>query len=307
MESVLITGANSGFGRLTAETLARQGYAVAAGIRESAGRNGSASRELAARARQGGWRLEVVELDVTDDASVRGAVGRAIEIAGCLDVVVNNAGFGAMGLTECYTDEQIRSVFETNVLGANRVARAALPHMRERRRGLLVAISSTLAQLALPFSGFYTASKRALEALAEMYRYEAGPFGVDSVILEAGAFPTPAPTKNLLPADAACAATYGALADLPRKLFGGLGERLRRPGAPDPQIIADAVAALIRLPHGTRPIRTVVDVAMGAGIDAINAVTAGVQEQLLARLGLPDPGAAPAATPALAAVAGAKS
>jgi NAD(P)-dependent dehydrogenase (short-subunit alcohol dehydrogenase family) len=196
-----------------------------------------------------------------------------------------------MGLTECYTDDQIRAVFETNVFGANRVARAVLPHMRQRRRGLLVAISSTLARLALPFSGVYTASKRALEALVEMYRYEAGPFGVDSVILEAGAFPTPAPTRNLPPGDLSRAETYGAVAELPGKIFGGFDERLRRPGAPDPQIVADAVAALIRRPHGTRPVRTVVDASMGAGIEAINAVASGVQQQLLAYLGMPDPGA----------------
>ena len=293
MESVLITGANSGFGRLTAETLAQQGYAVAAGIRESAGRNSCAARELEDQARRDGWLLQVVELDVADDGSVRRAVDRAIAFTGGLDVVVNNAGFGAMGLTECYTDDQIRAVFETNVLGANRVARAALAHMRQRRRGLLVAISSTLAQLALPFSGIYTASKRALEALAEMYRYEAGPFGVDSVILEAGAFPTTAPTKNLLPADLACAATYGVIAELPGKLFGGFGEWLRRPGGPSPQIVADTIAALIRRPYGTRPVRTVVDAAMGAGIEAINTVKAGVQRQLLANLGITDPGATP--------------
>jgi NAD(P)-dependent dehydrogenase (short-subunit alcohol dehydrogenase family) len=296
MDSVLITGANSGFGRLIAETLATQGYTVSAGIRESAGRNADAARALTGRAREAGWRLDVVELDVADDASVRGAVGRTIERAGCLDVVVNNAGFGAMGLTECYTDEQIRAVFETNVLGANRVARAALPHMRERRRGLLVAISSTLAQLALPFSCFYTASKRALEAVAEMYRYEAGAFGVDSVILEAGAFPTSATLKNLLPADAARAASYGAVGELPDQIFGAFEERLRRPGGPDPQVVADAVAALIATPHGARPLRTVVDATLGAGVEAINAVKASVQQRLLANIGLRDHGAAPAGT-----------
>lgn len=292
MQSVLITGANSGFGRLGAETLARKGYTVFAGIRESAGRNREQAATLEATARAAGWSLFVLDMDVADDASVRRAVGRAIDLAGHLDVVVNNAGFAALGLTECYTDAQIRAVFETNVFGANRVARAALPHMRERRTGLLVAVSSTMAQLAFPFSGIYTASKRALEALVEMYRYEAGPFGVDSVILEAGPFPTPGFSKALLPADAARMAGYGSVADLPQKIFGGFGEQLQRPGAPNPQVVADAIAELIARPHGTRPVRTVVDAFFGAAAEALSAVQAGTQRQLLADLGMREPGPA---------------
>src|SRR5512146_2102036 len=149
MAKVLITGASSGFGRLTAETLAKKGHVVFAGMRDTKGRNADAAGSLSAAANAGGGKIHVLDLDVTSDASVRGAVDQAIATAGGLDVAVSNAGFAAMGLSEGYTDEQVRSVFDTNFFGAQRLFRAVLPHMRARGAGLLVSVSTTMTHVTI--------------------------------------------------------------------------------------------------------------------------------------------------------------
>ncbi|HRI66731.1 MAG TPA: SDR family NAD(P)-dependent oxidoreductase, partial [Polyangium sp.] len=125
---ILITGASSGFGKLTAESLAREGHRVFAGMRDPEGRNAGSRAELMAK----GGSLEVVDLDVTNDASVEKAVAWVEQQAGGLDVVINNAGIAGMGLTESFTPEQARAMFEVNVVGVQRVNRAALPLMRRQ-------------------------------------------------------------------------------------------------------------------------------------------------------------------------------
>lgn len=281
--SVLVTGTSSGFGRLTAETLARRGHVVFAGMREPDGRNAEASKALTAA---GAGKLSVLEMDVASDASVRAAVARALETAGSLDAVVNNAGFGALGLAEGYTDEQARAVFDTNVLGPQRVFRAVLPHMRERGSGLFVTLSTTMTQITIPFAAFYTASKRALEALAETYRYELAPLGIDSVILEAGPYPTPGFTRVMTPSDTARFPGYGWVAEMPLKVFGGFGAMLQGPNAPDPQEVADKIADLVEMPAGTRPLRTVLDRFVGGAAETVLATAATVQEQVMNQFGM---------------------
>jgi len=166
---MLVSGSNSGFGRLIVETLARQGHSIFAGIRASATRNAAAAQELNTLARQDGLALSVVDLDVTDDASVERAVGVVMEARGRLDVVVNNAGIAALGPTEAFTLEQVRQQFDPNVFGVLRMNRAALPHMRAQGSGLLVQIGSVLGRIAYPFTGLYAATKFALEGLTEAY------------------------------------------------------------------------------------------------------------------------------------------
>jgi NAD(P)-dependent dehydrogenase (short-subunit alcohol dehydrogenase family) len=126
-ESVLVTGSNSGFGRLIVETLARQGYIVYAGMRATSGRNAPAAEELRTLADREQLALHIVELDVTDDASVEQAITSVLAHTGRLEVVVNNAGVAYVGPLEAYTPEQVRQQFETNVFGVLRVNRAALP------------------------------------------------------------------------------------------------------------------------------------------------------------------------------------
>lgn len=276
----VVTGSSSGFGRLTVETLKERGLIVYAAMRDLSGKNRVVAGELEAKG------IIPVDLDVTSDDSVRGAFARILDQSARIDVVVNNAGVMASGLDEAFTDEQFRSVFETNVFGVQRVMRAALPTMRAQRSGLFVAVSSNMAQITMPFAGLYTATKRALEGLVESYRYQLAPLGIDSIILEPGGFPTALFSKIVAPADTARLAAYGPIAELPGKIFGGLAASLHGPDAPNPQEVADAIAALVVAK--SRPLRTVVDHHTSAGVEAINRASHEVQRQTFTTFGMAD-------------------
>src|SRR5712675_2072752 len=166
-QTILVTGSTSGFGRLTVETLARQGYRVFAGMRAVAGKNAPAAEELRALAEREQLALHIIEIDITDDASVEQAIASLVGITGRLDVVVNNAGVSYSGPLEAFALEQVQQQFNTNVFGVLRVNRAALPHMRRQGSGLLLQIGSIVGRLALPFQGLYGASKFADKATTE--------------------------------------------------------------------------------------------------------------------------------------------
>ena len=188
---VLITGSSTGFGRLTAETLAREGYAVYATMRDVKGRNARNAAEIQALAKKESLSLEVFELDVTDDTSVDLAIGNIVDEVGRIDIAINNAGYGMLGLAEAVTIEQAQKIMDTNFLGCVRVNRAVLPTMRRRGSGLLMHISSGAGRVVIPAMSLYCASKFAMEALAESYRYELAGQGIDSVVVEPGAYQTP--------------------------------------------------------------------------------------------------------------------
>ncbi len=181
-QTILVTGSNSGFGRLTVETLARQGYRVFAGMRAVEGRNAPAAADLRTLAEREQLALQIVELDITSDASVEQAIKSIVDSTGHLDVVVNNAGVAYTGPLEAFTLEQVRQQFETNVFGMLRVNRAALPQMRKQGSGLLLQIGSLAGRVAIPFQGLYGATKFALEGLTESYRDELAPFGIDASV-----------------------------------------------------------------------------------------------------------------------------
>lgn len=286
--TVLITGSNSGFGRLTAHTLARKGYTVFASMRGVGGKNAEAARAMRAWAEAEKAALHVVELDVTSDTSVDRAVQHVLATTGRIDVVVNNAGVSTWGLAETFTPAQLQSLFDINLFGVQRVNRAALPSMREQRSGLLVHVTSVMARLVVPVMSPYNATKWALEALAESYRYELAPVGVDSVIVQPGAFPTEIGSKLVFPAEPDRARGYGANADLPQRVMAGMKPIFEAPNPPDSQDVADAIVALIEMPAGTRPLRTVVDPLWGDGPRAINAVADQVQAGALQGMGMGD-------------------
>jgi NAD(P)-dependent dehydrogenase (short-subunit alcohol dehydrogenase family) len=269
---VLITGSSSGIGRLTAQTLARKGHAVFASMRDIGGKNAEPARSLQAWAAAEKVALHVIELDVTSDTSVDHAVQHVLENAGRIDVAINNAASGTWGLLECYTPAQLQSVFEVNVFGVQRVNRAVLPAMRECRSGLLVHVSSVAGRVALPVVAPYNATKWALEALAETYRYELSGVGVDSVIIQLGGFPTEFAGKMAAPADAERARGYGPSAELPQRIMAGMLPMFE-PTLPDPQEPADVIAELVDMPAGTRPLRTVVGHVVGVEPSAINRET----------------------------------
>src|SRR5258708_11862641 len=169
---VLIPGSRTGFGGVFPDTVARTGHTVFATMRDPGGRNAKNAAEIRALAEKDSLPIHVLELDVTDEASVGRAVDAAVAKAGRIDVAINNAGYYLSGLEEAVTTEQAQRLMDTNFLGPVRVNRAVLPHTRRQRSAVLYHISSGAGRVVLPSGGFYCASKFALEALAEAYSYE---------------------------------------------------------------------------------------------------------------------------------------
>src|SRR5258708_7005777 len=252
-QTMLVTGSTSGFGCLMVETLARQGYTVFAGMRAVAGKNAPAAEALRALAEREQLALHIIEIDITDDASVEQAIVSLVGITGRIDVVVNNAGVSYSGPLEAFTLKQVQQQFDTNVFGVLRVNRAALPHMRRQGSGLLLQIGSIAGRLALPFQGLYAATKFALEGLTESYRYELAPFGIDAAIIEPGTYPTPIMAKDQIAADTERAALYQAAMD---PFMTPFYAENRSATPPDPQEVADTVARVIPQPACAQPLHT---------------------------------------------------
>src|SRR5262245_51387456 len=181
--TVLITGSSSGFGQLTALTLARRGDQVFATLRDLDSPGAKLLREAAASEQ---LPLTVHRLDVTDPASVQAAV----EAVGRVDVLVNNAGFGYRGPIDALTDQELRDQFDTNVIGVARMVRAVVPGMREQGSGTIVNLSSVVGTVTIPFDGAYSASKHALEAISKAMRFELAPYGIKVFVVAPGVFAT---------------------------------------------------------------------------------------------------------------------
>lgn len=285
VQTILVTGSTSGFGRLMVETLARQGYTVFAGMRAVAGKNASAAEELRSLAQREHLALHIIEIDVTDDTSVEQAIESLVGITGHLDVVVNNAGGSYSGPLEAFTLEQVQQQFNTNVFSVLRVNRAALPHMRKQGSGLLLQIGSIVGRLALPFIGLYAATKFALEGLTESYRSELAPFGIDAAIIEPGTYPTSISAKRQSAADTERTSLYQA--DIDEFMTAFYAEN-RSATPPDPQEVADAVAGVIAQPAGERPLHTVVaSVAQRQAPQAINDAVTQATRSFFEALNLP--------------------
>ena len=277
---VLITGSSTGFGRLFTETLARKGHTVFATMRDPAGRNAKNAAEIRTLAEKDSLPIHVLEMDVTDDASVQRAVDAAIARAGRIDVAINNAGYYLSGLEEAVTTEQAQRLMDTNFIGPVRVNRAVLPHMRRQRSGVLMHMSSGAGRVVLPSAGFYCASKFALEALAEAYSYELAAQGIESVIVEPGQYETPVFGNTVMAADQARTDTYGAAKEIPAKLNGLLSST-----AGNAQEVADAVLRIIETPAGEKQLRYFVS-PQDFGLNEINALAKKVQTSMLEAFGL---------------------
>ena len=277
---ILITGASTGFGRLFTETLARHGHTVFATIRDPQGRNSANASEILNIAKQESLALHVLDLDVTDELSVDRAVRACAERAGRIDVVINNAGYGIIGLAEAVTIEQARRLMDTNFFGALRVNRAVLPYMRQQRSGLLLHVSSGAGRLIIPSFGHYCASKFALEALAEAYHYELAGQGIESSIVQPGAYRTSIFSNIVMVTDPARTETYGAANQISAKV-----NQLLNGSAADPQEVADAVLRIVETPAGQRQLRYRVS-PKDIGVDELNALSERVQSRLLHAFGL---------------------
>jgi NAD(P)-dependent dehydrogenase (short-subunit alcohol dehydrogenase family) len=192
MQSVLVTGANSGIGRATAIELAGAGHRVYAAMRDT-----QKAEKLLRLASEAGCEVETVVLDVTDDASVRGAVAKVQREAGGVDVLVNNAGIGYNATTEDIDIDAAKHVFDTNYWGAVRCIQAVLPKMRERRSGHIVNVSSITGRIAALAQTVYASSKWALECMSENLAQEVAPFGVRVTVIEPGIARTAILPKNI--------------------------------------------------------------------------------------------------------------
>jgi NAD(P)-dependent dehydrogenase (short-subunit alcohol dehydrogenase family) len=277
--NVMITGSSSGFGELTARLLAEKGHRVIATMRGVNGNNENKARALRDWATDKGYQLEVIELDVTDQRSI----DRAIAEAGEIDVVVNNAGIGGAGVMETFTTEQHQRMFDVNYFGVHRVNRAVLPQMRERGSGTLIHVTSVIGRLIFPFLGPYCPTKFALEAYAESMHYEYAPLGIQSLIVEPGAYGTDFQSNAMMGSDEARYNSLGDLAKAPEQMFEHLTEALSAEGAPDPNDVAVAIAGLLEMPADERPLRTVADGISRDIAEGLNAAVAEKQQELTER------------------------
>lgn len=275
---ILITGASSGFGRLTALELLAKGHTVYATMRDINAKNATAASEL----RQKG--AQVLELDVTSDQSVNEAIGHIKQYEEKIDVLVNNAGIAAAGISESFAPTQVQAVFDVNVIGLFRVTKAVLPLMRARHDGLIINIGSILGRVTFPFYGLYGASKYAVEAISDSLSLELSQLGVEVSLIQPSAYPTNMYASALHPADDHVAEQYGDVAEVPTGIGNTIASMFEGENAPQPSDVANAVVTLVDTTRGQRPNRVVVGTSFGA--DAANESIQPIQSQLIDALGL---------------------
>jgi NAD(P)-dependent dehydrogenase (short-subunit alcohol dehydrogenase family) len=286
----LVTGASSGFGRMIAEYLAMAGLTVYASMRDTEGRNAKAVADMSAQAKRESVDLRAIELDVQNQASVDAAIAEIIAQNGRLDVLVHNAGHMVYGAMEAFTPEQLAELYDVNVVGTQRVNRAALPHMRKARDGLLVWVSSSSVVGGIPpLLGPYFAAKAGMDQVAVAYARELAPFGIETAIVVPGAFTTG--TNHFahagVPADRACADAYAAVWP------DGFAEQMKaalaatNPPDADPAEVGRGVVDIVQAAKGMRPFRTVIDPA-DDGASVSFAVVDRVRAEFLHRIGHAD-------------------
>jgi NAD(P)-dependent dehydrogenase (short-subunit alcohol dehydrogenase family) len=275
LKNVLITGAAGGFGTVIIEALLTEGYTVTGAMRDAGGRNRQAAETLEQKG------VFIVEIDVTSDESVVAGVRKAAAQMGSIDILINNAGLGAGGIQEGFTADDWKKVFDVNVFGVQRMTRAVLPFMKQQQSGLLMLISSLSARLSVPFQGPYSPSKWAAEALAESYRTEVSNLGIESCIVEPGAFPTQFIGSLLQPSEKERSSDYGAIRDLPAALLASIEGVFEANPEQSPDLVSKAIIELIKMPHGKRPMRTEVDTMfMGNLVAPLNQQLAKANEKL---------------------------
>jgi NAD(P)-dependent dehydrogenase (short-subunit alcohol dehydrogenase family) len=287
---IVITGASSGFGALTARALAKAGHTVYASMRDTQGRNAPQVAAVAAFSKANGVDLKAVELDVASDASVNAGIAAVVSQEGHLDVIIHNAGHMAFGPAEAFTPEQFAHLYDVNVLSTQRVNRAVLPHMRRQGRGLVVWVSSSSTRGGTPpYLSPYFAAKAAMDSLAVSYAAELSRWGIETAIIVPGAF-----TKGTnhfahsgSPADATRVAEYdnGPYAGISDQALKGLAAL--EPADADAASVAVAIVDVVGRPFGTRPFRTHIDPSQD-GAEIVNGVADRVRAEMFRRIGLED-------------------
>ncbi|MEU3184094.1 SDR family NAD(P)-dependent oxidoreductase [Streptomyces sp. NPDC006923] len=288
-KTVVITGAGSGFGALTARALARAGHTVYAGMRDTAGRNAARVTEAEGYAAEHGVDLRTVELDVLSQESADAAIATVLDERPTLDVLIHNAGHMVTGPSEAFTPEEIAAVYDTNVLGTQRVNRAALPRLRAQENGLVLWVGSTSTKGGTPpYLAPYFAAKAAMDAFAVSYAAELARFNIETSIVVPGSFTSG--TNHFVtgghPADETTVKVYeGRYAGL----MDQVSQRLAAlaPADADVRQVADAIVRIVDTPHGQRPFRVHVD-PVGDGSEEVSDAADRVRAAFLGRIGLDD-------------------
>ncbi|WP_353231388.1 SDR family oxidoreductase [Pseudomonas helleri] len=287
---IVITGASSGFGALTARALAQAGHIVYASMRETEGRNAPQVAEAKRYAQEHQVDLRTVEMDVASSQSVEAGIVHIIHACGRLDVVIHNAGHMSFGPAEAFTAEQLAQLYDINVLSTQRVNRSALPHLRKQGHGLVVWVSSSSARGGTPpYLSPYFAAKAAMDSLAVSYASELTRWGVETSIVVPGAFTQG--TNHFVhagkPADTERAAEYenGPYAGVPEQALKGLAAL--EPADADVQDVARAIVNIVDMPLGTRPFRCHIDPSQD-GAEIVNGMADRVRAEMFRRIGLED-------------------
>lgn len=286
---ILISGASSGFGALTARLLADAGHTVYAGMRDVNGRNAEAAKAAADYSVEHGVDLRSVELDVSSEQSVAAAVAAVRAQSDHVDVLIHNAGHMVTGPAEAFTPEQLAALYDTNVLGTQRLNRAALPHMRERGDGLLVWVGSSSSRGGTPpYLAPYFAAKAAMDALAVSYQGELARFGIETSIVVPGSFTrgTNHFAHSGHPADQDIVEDY-------ETRYAGLMEQVSEklaeiePEWADATDVARAIVTVVDTEKGRRPFRVHIDPS-DDGAAVVFAVGDRIRADFLRRIGLGD-------------------
>jgi NAD(P)-dependent dehydrogenase (short-subunit alcohol dehydrogenase family) len=287
---VLVTGSSSGFGKMTAEALAIAGNIVFASMRETSGRNAPQVAAAEAFAQDNNVDLRPLELDVSDEVSVEAAIAKIVADTGRIDVVMHNAGHMVFGPAEAFTPEQLTELFDVNVLSTQRVNRAALPHMRRQRHGLMLWISSSSTRGGTPpYLAPYFAAKAAMDAMAISYAGELARWGIETTIVVPGSFTSGTNhfSHSGKPEDTGRADDYATgptanIADIALKNLAGIA-----PADADPLDVAREIVRVVDLPLGKRPFRIHIDPA-DDGAEVVNRVADRIRAEFLRRIELGD-------------------
>src|SRR6266481_5075324 len=287
---IIITGASSGFGRLSANALAKAGHTVYASMRDTAGRNAPHVEAAAKFAKENNVDLRTIELDVASQSSADAAIQKIVSDNGHLDVVIHNAGHMVFGPAEAFTPEQLEELYDVNVLSTQRVNRSALPQLRKQRNGLVIWVSSSSTRGGTPpYLGPYFAAKAGMDAMAVSYAGELSRWGIETSIVVPGAFTSG--TNHF--ANAGAPADKARLAEYESGPYAGIGNEIREgfaatvPTDADVSAVADAIVKVVDLPFGKRPFRVQIDPAQD-GAEIVNGVADRVRIELLRRMGLED-------------------
>jgi NAD(P)-dependent dehydrogenase (short-subunit alcohol dehydrogenase family) len=283
---VLITGTSSGLGKVMAISLANSGYRVVAAMRGVTGKNASVAQEL--RSLSTPTPIQVVDIDVNDDASVDRGVNEVMKTNGHIDVLINCAGIMWTGFAEAFSANQLQGILNTNLVGPFRMLKAVLPAMRKRQQGLCITVTSLAGRTFAPGMGIYAASKSGMEALAEVMGYELSTQNIDTVIIEPGMFQTNLMAGQQEPDNQAINAAYAENFPGFQLVQENVQKALMEAGLEncDPQRVAERIQEVIETPPGQRPIR--VTVGLDFNTDALNKAAAVEQRKFLDMLGFSD-------------------